>query len=39
MLYATIWGRGGLGVSIVMGVPLYCWMVDFMENPNLKCFF
>jgi hypothetical protein len=25
-----------LEVSIVMGVPLYRWMVDFMENPNLK---
>ena len=21
------------------GGTLYCWMVDFMENPNLKCFF
>ena len=25
-----------LEVSIVMGVPLYRWMVDFMENPNQK---
>jgi hypothetical protein len=27
-----------LGVSIVMGVPLYRWMV-YMENLNLTCLF
>ena len=25
-----------LRVSIVMGLPLYCWMISFMDNPNLK---
>ena len=25
-----------LGVSIIIGVSLYCWMVDFMQNPSYK---
>jgi hypothetical protein len=29
-------GTGHMGFSIVTGIPLYRWMVYFMENPNLK---